>query len=83
MAGFLREVKTFGEGEDPWLHADVKGHFDADQATLNFTKSYDGTAAVDHDVLYDGQVSQDGDAVQGRWEIPDVWSSAFSMRKER
>jgi hypothetical protein len=83
LAGFLREVKTFGEGNDPWLHAGVKGSFDQAQDTLKFTKSYDGTAKVDHDVLYDGRVSKSRDAVKGRWEIPDVWGADFVMRKQR
>lgn len=80
VAGFLREVKTFGEGNDPWLHAGIKGKLTGDN--LKFTKAYDGTAKVDHDVLYDGRVSKSQNAVQGTWEIPDVWGSDFSMQKE-
>ena len=80
VAGMLKEVKTFGEGDDPWLHAGVKGRPTGDN--LEFTKTYDGNAKVDHDVIYEGRVSKSQNAVKGDWEIPDVWGAGFSMRKE-
>ena len=49
-------------------------------ARLTFTKSPDGRDR-DHVILYDGEISPDGNAVSGRWTIPGDWSGDFRMQR--
>jgi hypothetical protein len=81
LAGFVKEANTFGQANDPWLHATIKGHFNANNRQLSFSKTYDGTANVGHDVTYRGSVSKEGpmSVVNGSWEIKNELSGTFSL----
>ncbi len=48
-------------------------------ASVSFTKTYDGSAGWNHDVVYAGTVSDDGTEIEGTWNIPGVWSGKFLM----
>ncbi len=80
-AGFIKEVNTFGKDNEPWLHAVVKGGYEAKSRELSFTKTYDGTSATVHDVKYKGRVSSNADQVNGTWDIPEVWAGKFDARR--
>lgn len=83
LAGAVMERNTFGNGEERWLHAAiVDGAFDPVEGALTFTKRYDGTDDVDHDVAYTGRIPDDGEAAEGTWRIPDSWSGRFQIERE-
>jgi hypothetical protein len=81
--GCVVEPNTFGkERQEPFLHADLLGaRFDESSRTLTFTKKYDGTDGIDHNVEYSGRLSANGTGMNGTWTIPGAWSGAFSIAK--
>lgn len=81
LAGFIKETKTFGEGEDPWLHATITGKLVPETGELSFIKTYDGTGKISHDVEYAGRVTDAGRTINGRWEAKRDWGSKFTLRK--
>lgn len=81
LTGHIKEPNTFGEGDDPYLHADVAINVDPEARTLSFTKKYDGTGKVAHEVNYSGLLSTDGARVSGKWEIPEVWGARFTLQR--
>jgi len=46
-------------------------------STVDFTKVYDSGSA--HSVRYDGRINEDATEIEGRWQIPGVWSGKFLM----
>lgn len=87
VAGFLKEPATFGNQTDPWLHAVVKGSFDKKAGKLTFTKTYDGTGGVNHDVEYEGKLSEDGSKIEGTWTLGQAGgaglSGSFTVTRQR
>lgn len=81
VAGFIKESKTFGEGEDPWLHASVHGKISPETGEVSWLKSYDGTGKIWHDVEYTGRFVEAGQAINGRWEVNPKWGGRFTLRK--
>jgi len=69
VVGFLKEPNTFGTRREPWQAAALKGRFDEQTGKLTFTKTYDGTAGPSHDVEYAGTLANDGNKVEGDWNI--------------
>ncbi len=83
VVAFLKEPNTFGDARSPYLYATCRGTFQEDTMRLSFTKTYDGTAEVDHDVHYVGRVSSDGaKLLNGAWKIREDWGGAFSLEKD-
>lgn len=83
LSGLLREKNTFGDPQEPWLHAAFQGDFDATSRTIKFVKTYDGTAGVKHEVRYSGRISSDRtQIVAGRWEIPESIDGTFTLNKD-
>lgn len=83
LTGGVMERNTFGEGDESWLHAAiVDAEFDADSGNLEFTKRYDGTDGVDHDVEYTGLVADDSQGIDGKWNIPGSWSGGFQVSRD-
>lgn len=82
VVGFIKEPNTFGERREPWLHATLRGRFQADGAKLTFRKTYDGTAGPSHDVEYTGELSRDGTKVEGTWDINGL-IGRFTLEKLR
>ncbi|HWW10881.1 MAG TPA: hypothetical protein VN018_00085 [Brevundimonas sp.] len=66
----------FADGPD--VRAVLEGRHDG--LRLTFTKTPDGRDR-DHVILYDGEISADGDSVSGRWTIPGSWSGDFRMQR--
>jgi hypothetical protein len=82
VTGFIREVNTFGVTDDPWLHALLKGTIDPETRQVTFTKTYDGTAGVNHDVEYSAALAKDGDSVEGgAWKILD-FAGTFELKRD-
>jgi hypothetical protein len=82
VVGFIKEPNTFGKRrEQPWLHSLFKGRFDKDSDRLSFTKTYDGTSAIDHDVEYRGSLSGNEKKVTGTWKIKEDWAGEFKLEK--
>jgi len=81
LIGFTKETNTFGRQTEPWLHADIVGRLDEKRGKLTFTKTYNGTAEVDHTVQYSGAISADLTSVEGDWDIPGKISGRFTLRK--
>jgi hypothetical protein len=84
ISGFIREANSFGKKGDPFLHASFRGTYNEDNLRIEFTKTYDGTASVDHDVKYTGRISGDASSVHdGKWVIPNSWGHEFVLNKEK
>ncbi|MDQ8757051.1 hypothetical protein RCO27_12510 [Sphingosinicella sp. LHD-64] len=58
------------------LHAVIDGRKEG--STVRFLKMYDADEHYDV-VHYEGTVHADGDEIDGRWEIPEVWAGTFLM----
>jgi tetratricopeptide (TPR) repeat protein len=65
----VKEPKTFGAGNAPFLYAFGTGQYDPATRELKFTKTYDGTSGVSHSVEYTGTISEDGKKIEGNWSI--------------
>lgn len=82
ITGFIREANTFGATDDPWLHALLKGKVDPETGSVTFTKTYDGTSGVDHDVEYAGKLDAKGQRIEaGKWQIGE-FSGTFKIAKD-
>ena len=66
----------FANGVD--VRAVIEGRHDGGLVT--FTKTPDGRDR-DHVILYNGDISPDGNAISGRWTIPGSWSGEFRMQR--
>jgi hypothetical protein len=77
IAGTIAEPDLFATTEGAVVTASVDGRHSDGQVT--FVKLYD-LAGKDYDfVRYEGTVSTDGNEIDGRWDIPGVWSGTFLM----
>jgi uncharacterized caspase-like protein len=71
----VKEPKTFGGndpnvGKDaPFLYALGTGQYDPATRELKFTKTYDGVSGVSHSVEYTATISEDGNKIEGTWNI--------------
>jgi hypothetical protein len=82
VVGFIKEPNTFGKrAEQPWLHSLFKGRFDKESGKFTFTKTYDGTSGISHDVEYSGLLSGNERKIGGTWRITGDWGAAFTMEK--
>jgi len=81
LVGYIKEAKTFGEGDDPWLHAAVTGKVSPETGEISFIKTYDGTGNNWHGVEYSGRLAEAGRAINGRWEVSREWGGKFSLRR--
>ena len=82
VTGFIREANTFGLTDDPWLHALLKGTVDPETRKLTFTKTYDGTSGVNHDVEYSVTLPAKADKVDGgTWTI-GMFGGTFKLAKD-
>lgn len=82
VTALIKEPNTFGDHTSPWLHATAEGRYDKEAKTLNFTKSYDGTAGQSHDVVYKGTLRSGAtENVAGTWDISGLQGS-FTMKRK-
>ncbi len=81
VGGVLKEPNTFGTRPGPFLAAVVKGKFDDQAGKLKFMKTYDGTLGPNHDVEYTGQLSKDGNKVEGGWDLGGGGGGTFTLER--
>lgn len=82
LSGFLHEPNTFSGTPAPFLHATLKGSWNPETRTFQFTKTYDGTSSVTHDVEYKGAFSEDGTKVDvGTWSLA-ILDGTFKMKRD-
>lgn len=79
LSGSIEEPDLFRAGA-PSIGALIEGRRDG--AAVRFVKFYDATDSGYDSVDYQGVVSDDGDEITGRWDIPGAWSSTFLMVRE-
>lgn len=73
------ETTESGEeaGDPTMLHAWLEGRRNGD--AVRFVKSYDSASRAHYVVRYTGTVAPDGNEINGRWDVPGVWSGTFIM----
>lgn len=82
LAGIIHEPNSFGGMTAPFLHATLKGTWNPETRTFQFTKSYDGTSSVSHDVEYKGAFNEEGTKVDvGTWSIAG-FDGTFKMKQD-
>jgi hypothetical protein len=81
IAGVIKETNTFGNKNEPWLSARVRGKLNEKTGKLTFMKTYDGTAGEEHDVDYSGTVSADKKKVEGTWNLDEKAKGTFTIEK--
>jgi hypothetical protein len=76
LAGTVSEPDLYGPGT---LIAAIEGTRDGH--AVRFGKYYPAAAADNNYdmVAYNGLLSEDGNKISGRWDIPDEWSGGFVM----
>jgi hypothetical protein len=79
VTGTTHELGAAGAGRT--LYATVVGSRNA--SAVSFIKTYDGDNPLYGTVAYEGRVSGDRTEIEGRWNIPGVWSGKFLMIRER
>ena len=62
------------------MHALWRGKADLKERRVTFTKTYDGTATISHDVEYAGELSKDGKKLEGMWDI-NGFSGKFTLER--
>ncbi len=65
----VKEPKTFGGEDAPFLFAFGTGQYDPSSREIKFTKTYDGASGASHSVEYTGTISEDGNKIEGTWDI--------------
>jgi len=79
ITGETMEESDSAEDRGATLVALLDGRRNGDH--VHFAKRYDALARAHYAVVYEGQVSGDGEEITGRWTIPGVWSGAFLMAR--
>jgi hypothetical protein len=83
IMGLMKEPNTFGNQDEPWLHAGFKGRVDENGKML-FIKTYDGTAGVEHSIHYGGTPSADKAKVDGSWGFSETRDGGqFTLQRLR
>ena len=53
-----------------------------DGSSLRFVKFSEAAEGFEEPIHYDGAISNDGLAIDGRWSIPGAWSGTFRMQRQ-
>jgi len=77
LSGATHEPCAFGGSPSDNLYATLAGS--RHDNTVSFVKTYDGKNPFYSAVAYEGTLSPDGTEIEGRWNIPGVWSGKFLM----
>ena len=77
ITGFVTEPNTFGAKTSANLYATFSGTVVGN--SVEWTKTYDGTAGVNHSVSYSGTLDRRNGRIEGRWEIRNDWSGDFQI----
>jgi hypothetical protein len=78
VTGTTLEPDLLGSPGAPPITATIEG--DRLGGRLIFTKFPEGDRQT-HTIDYDGDISEDGDTIEGRWIIHGDWSGAFRMQR--
>lgn len=81
LTGSVWEIGEAGPENGQRLNAFIDGRREGRRVA--FIKRYDGTAGRTHAVAYRGELTPDGEAIEGRWVIPGVWTGRFVMRRAK
>jgi hypothetical protein len=84
ITGKMKEPNTFGDPNEEFLYANARGSLDKAKRTVTYTKTYDGTGGISHDVEYSGKVSDNGMRIEGMWVIRQEgtdFSGRFTLEK--
>lgn len=73
LTGTVTEVSPAGQR----LSATISGQRNGGH--VHFLKLYDAMISGYDDVVYDGQIGDEGREISGRWTIADNWSGDFIM----
>lgn len=76
VTGTTTEVSDLPGRRGDTLRAVIDGHREGN--AIRFLKMYEADENYDA-VHYQGTVHDDGNEIDGRWEIPGVWSGTFLM----
>jgi len=77
LSGTIHEPDVHGVTDAGLLYAEVSGRRAG--ARVEFAKTYDGAGDWTHTVHYRGDLSSDGQEIEGTWTIPGDWSGRFLM----
>lgn len=77
ISGTTHEPCPIGASSNGLAFAEVSGRREG--SAVVFSKTYDGTAGLDHTVLYEGTLSSDGVEIEGTWLIPGGSVGRFMM----
>jgi hypothetical protein len=77
VCGTTHETCSVTDASKQNLHAMISGV--RHDASVTFTKSYDGTAGWKHKVEYDGALNSEASEVEGRWNIDGILAGRFMM----
>jgi hypothetical protein len=80
LAGETSEPSQEREDRGVILHALIAGSREG--STVRFVKTYDAPSRAHYAVFYSGTVNGEGTEINGRWDIPGVWSGTFIMVRQ-
>ncbi|MEC9368503.1 MAG: caspase family protein, partial [Pseudomonadota bacterium] len=80
ISGFITEPNTFGKPGSANLYASFTGYVVGN--SLQWKKTYDGTAGVSHSVEYAGTLDRKTRRIKGHWTIRKDWSGEFDIALE-
>ena len=78
LSGTIHENMNHRNGTASPANASVEGARDRDQ--VRFVKSYDGMSGIGHKVDYAGLISNEGNEIEGQWQIHSRQGYLFSGR---
>lgn len=77
LSGSTHERPPGAGGGEGLLFALVVGL--RESRAVSFRKTYDGSGGWSHSVYYLGELSADGQEVEGTWTVRNAWSGRFLM----
>lgn len=78
LAGIITEMGDSPRSLGVLLYSTLAG--DVRGTTVRFTKLYDGVVRS-HAVAYEGELIEDGQAIEGFWSTSPRWSGPFRMER--
>jgi hypothetical protein len=74
--GIVKEPKTFGNYNIPYIYSEIEGSISQDNK-ISFTKK---SKYYTHTLFYTGQIDMNTRRISGKWSIPGSWSGKFNMQ---
>jgi hypothetical protein len=79
LVGTTEEIASFGDRRGVIITATIQGRRTGTSVT--WLKLYDQPPHL-HSINYAGVVSDSGDEISGRWQVPESWSGTFLMIRQ-